>query len=110
MIQGIQTLVDGGIKIAVVTRELSPQEQTKVFELARKEGWMVFSESDIQEEDVPAENVDAFDKEKTPSQRLRSRMFVYYKETHKDDKGFNQWYADALDEIGQKYLDRLEEE
>ena len=108
MIQGIQTLVDGGIKLGVITRELSPEEQTKVFELSRKEGWMVFSESDIQESDIPTEPVPSSKEEKSPSQRLRDRMYVYYKETHKDTKGFNQWHADVLEEIGQKYLDKID--
>ena len=44
---------------------------------------------------------------KTPSQRLRSRLFVYYKETKKTEKGFNSWYADALDQIGNSYLEKL---
>ena len=27
---------------------------------------------------------------------------------HKTDKGFNTWYVDSLNEIGQKYLDKLQ--
>ena len=27
---------------------------------------------------------------------------------YKTDKGFNTWYVDSLNEIGQKYLDKLQ--
>lgn len=46
---------------------------------------------------------------KTPSQRLRSRLFVYFKETHADIGGFNDWYAKTLESIGQQFLDKLDE-
>jgi len=108
-IQSIRTLVDGGNKLDIVTRELSPEEMTKLFELKGKEGWFLFKENPIIENDIqalPDEPIDEFDKI-SPGQRLRNRMFVYYKKSHKDTKGFNLWYSQSLDALGQQYLDKL---
>lgn len=44
---------------------------------------------------------------KSPSHRLRDRMFVYYKEKFKKTEGFTTWYIEALEKIGQSYLDKL---
>jgi len=55
--------------------------------------------------DLPQLEVDK--DQKTPSQRLRDRMYVYYKQTHSDTSNFNSWYIDALDKIGQNYLDKV---
>jgi len=46
---------------------------------------------------------------KSPSQRLRSRMFVFYMNTHIDKERFNTWYADTLEKLGQQYLNKIEE-
>lgn len=46
---------------------------------------------------------------KSPSQRLRDRMAVYYNKKFPNSKSFNTWYADQLDSIGEKYLDKINE-
>lgn len=109
IIQSIRTLVDGGCKLDIVTRELSPDEMTMLFGLKNKEGWLLFKDNPIVESEVaniPDEPMDEFDK-KSPSQRLRDRMFVFYKKTHKDTKEFKTWYANTLDAIGNQYLDKM---
>jgi len=109
IVQSIRTLVDGGCKLDIVTRELKPSEMTELFELKNKEGWLLFKEDVIQEKDVdsiPDEPLEKFEK-KSPSQRLHDRMWVYYKNTHKDTKNFKAWYSSALESIGNEYLNKL---
>jgi len=109
IVQSIRTLVDGGCKLDIVTRELKPSEMTELFELKNKEGWLLFKEDIIQEKDVdsiPDEPLEKFEK-KSPSQRLHDRMYVYYKNTHKDTKNFKVWYSSALESIGNEYLNKL---
>lgn len=109
IIQSVRTMVDGGNKLDVVTRELAPEEMTELFRLKNKEGWLLFKENAIEMEDIqnlPDEPLEKFDK-KSPSERLRDRMFVYYKKTHKDTSGFNLWYDQSLDKIGSSYLEKI---
>jgi len=109
IVNTIKTLVDGGCKLDITTRELKPSEMTELFQLKNKEGWLLFKENEIKEKDldnIPEAINDEFDK-KTPSQRFRDRLFVYYKQTHNDTKGFNDWYISTLDTLGQQYLDKL---
>jgi hypothetical protein len=108
IIQSIRTLVDGGCKLDIVTRELEPSEMTELFNLKNKEGWLLFKENAIQPKEVAdlPEEVNEFET-KSPSKRLYDRMFVYFKATHKDSNGFNEWRNKQLDAFGQQYLDRM---
>lgn len=111
-IQKISTLVDGGISVTLHTQEFNPEDQAKLFHLHKKTGWFLFAEKADMITDNELQNLPEirFDDKKTPSERLRGRMFVYYTEHLKRDKvGFNDWYKRTLDEIGTKYLERMEE-
>lgn len=107
----IETLADQTLKLTVYTaKELPADEMTKVFGLNKKEGWLFFAEKPFTNSadlEMPEIVMDSKE-EKSPSQRLKARMFVLYKEQHGGDaKGFNQWYADELEAFGQKYLDQM---
>jgi hypothetical protein len=107
-IQSVRTLVDGGNKLDIITRELNPEEMTELFKLKGKEGWFLFKENIINNDDIaelPDVRIEKSDK--TPSQRLRDRMFVYYNKTHSDRENFNNWYIEQLEKIGLSYLDKL---
>lgn len=107
-ISSVRTLVDGGCKLDVITRELAPDEMTELFKLKGKEGWMLFRENEIKDEDVKnlPDIKDEFDK-KTPSQRLRDRLFVYFNKNYDNKNNFSEWYNNELNTIGLKYLDKL---
>ena len=109
IISSVRTLVDGGLSLGITTQELMPKDAVELFKLKGKLGFMVFKETKVLEEDVVdlPDEVKGFKGEKSPSQRLRGRMFVYYKGKHGTTKGFNTWYVDALNEIGDKYLAKM---
>lgn len=94
ILDGFRSLKDGSMKITLVTRELSP-EQLALLTL------------NLNKEILSVEVPDELGDRKSPSQRLRDRMAVYYKETYPNLKSFNTWYQDTLDQIGQTYLDKL---
>ncbi len=75
----VSTLVDGGLNISLHSQELGAEDKALVMEMHNKLGHFVFSASDdiIREEDIPTEPLE--ENQKTPSQRLRSVMFVYWK-------------------------------
>lgn len=112
VIAKISTMVDGGISLTVHTQELNPEDQSEVFNLHKKLGYFIFAEksSDITGKEV--ENLPEIKDEgqKTPSQRLRSRLFVYYTQKLGREKAdFNKWYEEQLSKIGQRYLEKIDE-
>lgn len=107
-IQSLRTLADNTIRMTVDFQEMKPEEMGKVFSLKGKLGWFLFKENEIQISEVPS-GVAVMDDSKSPSQRLRDRMFAAYANKHEDKSGFNAWYAKQLDHIGQQYLDKIED-
>lgn len=110
-IEKITTMKDKSLRLQVETQELNPSDKGIVMSMHEQQGVFIFvpqeveiSESDL--DDLPNFTMDK--DEKSPGQILRGRMFVYYKEKNKTKDGFFQWYATALEKIGQEYLDRLQ--
>lgn len=105
----ITSLADRSYKLEFSTRELSGQDATILMNQLHDEGWLLFSpNNDITEQDIPETKADPMlDNSKSPQQRLRDRMFVYYKETKGETTNFQYWYENELNRIGQVYLDKL---
>lgn len=111
LIGTIATKVDGSVKIQLETRELNSEHAAKLFSLRGREAWAVLATQELSERDVPSAPVDTELHTKTPSQRFRSRLFVYYTRALNGNPGeFNNWYERTLDSIGQKYLDKVPED
>lgn len=98
---------DRTLSVTIGTQEMNSLDSSNLFGLFEKQIWVAFAETAITKEDLNIPEIQVEKGRKTPSQRLRDRMFVYYKETRKDGKGFDQWYETTLDEYGQKYLSKL---
>ena len=111
-IESINSRVDGTWTIKVGTQELREEDAMILLKLNRKLGYFLFKESIITESDLLTipEIKPEFSGDKTPSQRLRARMFVYYQTTKGTKEGFNDWYVSALEKIGQSYLDKMEKD
>lgn len=70
---------DKSVKLSFETRELSPDETLSLMALEGAEMWICMS-IDQKEADVP-DNMGAVEiGEKTPSERLRNVLFVWYKQ------------------------------
>ena len=107
-VEAVSTLKDGTVKLTIyTTQELPAIEMAQLFTLGRSAGWVMFAETptELMDADVP-DTTPEFKGEKSPSQILRNRMFVYYKQKN-GETGFNKWYADQLDAYGQKYLEHI---
>lgn len=107
-IQSVRTLADNTIRLTIDAQEMPPEQMAILFKLKGQIGWTLFKENPFKIDDVPVEATPDHDK-KSPSQRLRDRMFVFYQKKHGKNTGFNEWYADNLDAIGQKFLDKIED-
>lgn len=97
VVQNLRTMADGGWRLQIDTRELRPEEATALMELHKKEGWMLFKENEISMEDIPEETAPEFNTDKSPSKRLRSVLFVYWKENTKQTMTFDDFYKKWMD-------------
>ena len=109
---GIKTMSDRGIRITVDTQEMDEENEAILLGLRGLTGWFVFSPNakEIDLEEVAKLPAVKTDDEKSPSERLHARMFVYFtdpKGLGRDRKEFNEWYLVQIDKIGQSYLDRM---
>lgn len=111
LISTISSKVDGSIVVKLESRELSATDAAVLFGLRGKEAWAVLATQELSERDIPSAPVDTELQTKTPSQRLRSRLFVYHQQVlHGNPGDFDAWYGKTLDAIGQRYLDKIPEE
>lgn len=74
----ISYLRDGGLSLGFSTNELSDADKIIASKFHQKFGHVLFSENQFSDEDVP--KGDATDASKSPSQRLRAVLFIYWKQ------------------------------
>lgn len=100
---GFSSKADGSASLRFATQEITAEEFANLKNNHNNFGWIIFSPNeneDIPDEDIEEEGISA-------SERLRRRMFVYFKEK-KLEGDFETWRKQQLDVIGQRYLDKLD--
>lgn len=107
IIDNIKANKDRTLAIKLETQEMLPEETANIFGQMTKQIWVCMAEVPIAPDDLDIPESITEQGDKTPSQRLRARMFAYYKETHKDTSAFRAWYDQALDKIGNEYLKKI---
>lgn len=75
---------DGSAKLTFDTRELSAEEIFTIMSLRHTEGWLCFSPNENDVSDIPEQSAEV--DEKSPSERLRNVMFVWYKQETKANR------------------------
>lgn len=105
-IQSVRTLVDGGNKLDIITRELNPEEMTELFKLKGKEGWFLFKENLIKEEDIKLPDIKVEKSDKTPSQRLRAVLYRLWENTSQT-KTADEFYKDYIDRLINSIKEKL---
>lgn len=78
-LEGISPLKDGGMSLRYHTNEISKDEMVKLMGYYQSFGYLLFSPKQLGEEDIPKEQLNP-DEEKSPSKRLRSALFVMWKQ------------------------------
>lgn len=107
-IQSVRTLVDGGVKLDVVTQELAPEALTELFNLKGKLGWFLMKESEIKSEEIPTQEVQLETTYKKPSQRLRSVLYrVWEQQTDQKEDFDTVWYPRTMEKIIQQFKEKL---
>lgn len=101
-ISKIETMSDGGVRVVVDTQEISDGEElAKLFRLRKGDlGYFLFKGSEIQANDLPEDSVPLEEGEnKTPSQRLRNVIFVFWKEVKGGKGDFNGFYREQMEKF-----------
>lgn len=106
VLDGVSPLKDGGLSMRWHTQEMSKEDMSLAMEYYQSYGHLLFSENELTMEDVPKTNA-YLDGGKSPSKRLRDRMFVYYKSKNNDTAGFEKWYERQLEKVGNQYLEEI---
>ncbi len=102
-IESIATRSDNTIKVVLGTQELEPDQATALFALKGKLGWFLFSETTLNEADIPKEPINEFKRDKSPSQRLRDCLYVWWSKNTNKNKPFDdvwkEWCNRKCEEI-----------
>ena len=96
---------DGSSRITFDSRELSEEEVLILRRFRNAEGWVLFSENEIDKNDIPKEDSDL--DTKTPAQRLRSVLFVRWKSLGEPDT-FRVYYEKAVEHFINEVKSKLE--
>ena len=99
---GFSSRADGSAGLRFETQEVSGEQFAEFKRHHNGFGWLIWSEKE--NEDIPDEAIE--EEGISPSERLRKRMFVYFKEK-KLEGDFNAWRTQQLEKIGANYLDKL---
>jgi len=125
-VEKISTLADGSLRVHIGTPELSNETMVSLFQMNRKTGYVLLSPYPVNEDqknavEKAAEVVEHESTEfgnKTPSQRLRSVLYVYWEKTQpkqiNPDSGnielveFDLFYKREINKIVEHYKTKLD--
>jgi len=78
----VETLADKTLRLRVdTTMELPPEQEALIMQLRNKQGYFVYSEQDIKQDDLQdLPDIETPKGVKTPSQRLRAVLYLFWKQ------------------------------
>lgn len=102
---GFGSKADGSAALRLATQELTPDDFALLKSHLGKFGWFVFKESEIQDEDIPSDDIE--EDSISASERLRRIMFVFWKQKV-NDGDFDAWRRKYLEKLIGKIKDTLD--
>lgn len=99
---------DGSASIVFDTRELTAEEIFTIMSLRHSEGWLTFSPNE-EEIEIPKERAEV--DEKSPSERLRGVLFVWWKKETEAGRYvglFDSFKREKYEKIIQTIKDKLD--
>jgi hypothetical protein len=103
-----ETLTDNSVKLIFATRELGGTDVAQLFSMKGKEVWLLLAPDDsLDAVDVPKAKPDAGTNAKTPGQRQRAILFVWWKQL--GSKGdFEEFYRQQIERVIDTIKSRLD--
>ena len=93
---GFASKVDGSASLRFTTQEIPAEIFADLKRSHNAFGWLLFSETDIEDTDVPDDLPD--DSKKTPAQRLRAVLFAKWKQEG-ETGDFTTYYRSYVEKI-----------
>lgn len=106
-LEAIKTLKDGSFKITFESQELPPEEGAALLNLRRSMGWLIYASMDAGQVEIPNEPPAEFKADKTPSQRLRGVLYIWWEQAGKKET-FDAFYRAKIETIIGWVKDKLE--
>lgn len=105
ILSNVSTRKDGSLKLVYETQELNARDGAALLDMRNRIGWLLFAADQIQDEDIPDEKLNSeMDGDKSPSQRLRAVLFVFWK--RRGGQGtFNDFYRSQVE----RWIDQVKE-
>lgn len=113
-VEAIASRKDNTLKITLGTQELSPKDCGEMFGLMNKLCTVGIAANDLEKEDIETLqsaklNIEDVPNGKSPSQRLRGVLFVYWQQHETGFTDFNQFYADYMEKKINQIKSKLEQ-
>jgi hypothetical protein len=102
----VSSRVDGSVRLSVVTSELTDLQRATVLGLHGKNVRTLIVPADVEPEDTDVVETDS--EHKTASQRLRSVLYVYWKQHPANGKTFQEFYEARMEAFIDEVKERLE--
>lgn len=104
-IDKISSRKDRTLSVLLNTQEMSPEETAQLFDFQGLQIWVAFAETAMTHNDIEVPDaLISHDETKSPSERLRSVIYVYWKQNeNRINKPFDTYYR----EIMEKYIDSV---
>lgn len=77
-VEKVQTMADRTLQLRIAVQELPPEDMTKLMSLYGKQGWFLFKENPFEEKELPKETAPEFKQDRSPAERLRACLYVYW--------------------------------
>lgn len=108
-LEGISLLKDGGVSVRFHTNELTAEEKTELSKHYQHFGWLLFSEQEHDEKELALEAIRKDTGGKSPSQRLRSVLYVAWQQRGRDDMTFEEYYAQQMERFINRVKNALDD-
>ncbi len=108
LLEGHKTLKDRSLKVTFHTQEISPEMGATLMRMNQSFGWMLFCPESSTQIEIPSEPPKDFRSEKTPAQRLRGVLFVWWKQLG-GEGDFERFYRDKVESMIGWVKDKLDE-
>lgn len=110
-LESYRSLKDRSVKLSIETAEPTPDQMSAIQSNLMKTGFIAFSADMFtteQKEILKTAKVDYNDSGKTPSQRLRSVLFVWWKEDAQGYEYFDDFYSRYIEKFIQHVKGKLD--
>ncbi len=110
-LESYRSLKDRTVKISFETAEPTPEQMADIQASLMKAGYIAFNSdpfTDKMIEQLKAIKTDFDDTGKTPSQRIRAVLFVWWKQNTQGYEIFNDFYIHHMERIINHYKEKLD--